>query len=102
LASQKDETILGKYSAILANQLVQSGKIQDAVSLFTKWGAAPILQNFALYKSLIKQVLALPSHIDSQEIIVHLKQILQSLILRLHDNNTDSTHLQEFEHLAFI
>lgn len=102
IASQQGTEVLGKYTALQAGGLLKEGKYMEAISVFEKWGAAPIVENFALYKSLAHSILGLGAEIESEDPVKSLRKVFVKFLSSLEEVEVSETHLSEFQRLTEI
>jgi len=103
LAQSQGESVLGRFSALLAAKHISENDFVAAVGVFVQWGIVPLAENFPLYAGLINGILALPASIDGHDPIVHLRKVIFSLIKQLKEFEPEgSRNLAEFERLFFV
>lgn len=74
--------VLHKYVALHAAQLLKDGFVQDALNLYSNYGAPAIPQNFNIYNKLCSDVFSMPdiSGAEGYSIWAQLRQILIEIV----------------------
>ncbi|KAJ8664577.1 hypothetical protein QAD02_006239, partial [Eretmocerus hayati] len=97
-AKSQGASILHRYVAQRAAQLLKSGDVMDALELYTEHGTPPISQNFNLYYHLSERVLNSDATRTDYSYLAKLRNMLLNLTKGL-EGSSASTTKERFEHL---
>lgn len=104
-AKQYGSHVLHKYVAIHATQLIKDGKIQEALSLYTKHDAPAFQQNYNIYKRIFKDMIGMPNlnEPEAYERWAQLRNMLFNLTESIrHSQEANSATHNEFETFLLI